>query len=240
MENRTCSICGTDKPLTPQHYRWREQDGKGYFTGECLACISKAKKVSRLKAKAKRKSALDKIEAAGVDIFTASTLHGGSNIPHTAELVERVFQYFGGVGGFGAVLVKQYWDSPPGGSARNRLLETMCRLVTKNVDSGGAKKPLQLWSDDELEAELQQRLAEAVTAFKGITIDGTQEEVARIEAQEAPQGAAAAHAAAGRDDAVPAGLDQGTAKRNPRTETGVASTVPPERESGSDPRLHGE
>lgn len=239
MENRTCSICGTDKPLTPQHYRWREQDGKGYFTAECLACISKAKKVSRLKAKAKRKAALDKIEAAGVDIFTASTLRGGSNIPHTAELVERVFQYFGGVGGFGAVLVKQYWDSPPGGSARNRLLETMCRLVTKNVDSGGAKKPLQLWSDEELEAELQQRLVEAVSTFQGLTIDATQE-APRIEAQAAPQGAAAAHAAAGRDDAVPARLDQGTAKRDTRAETGGAAAVSAERESGGDPRLPGE
>lgn len=240
MENRTCSICGADKPLTREHYRWREQDGHGYFTGECLACIAKAKKASRLKAKAKRKAALDKIEAAGVDIFTASTINGGSNIPHTAELVERVFQYFGGVGGFGAVLVKQYWDSPPGGSARNRLLETMCRLVTKNVDSGGAKKPLQLWSEEELEAELQQRLTEAVSTFKGITIDATEEETRRIEAKAAPQGKAASVAAAGRDDAVPAGLDQGTPERTAGSETGGAAAVSAESESGGDPRLHGE
>jgi hypothetical protein len=240
MDTRTCSICGKDKPLTREHYRWREQDGKGYFTGECKECITKAKKVSRLKAKAKRKAALDKIEAAGVDIFTAATVNGGSNIPHTAELVERVFQYFGGVGGFGAVLVKQYWDSPPGGSARNRLLETMCRLVTKNVDSGGAKKPLQLWSDADLEAELQQRLVEAVSSFKGITIDATQEEARRIEAQAAPQGKAPRSAAAGRDDAVSEGVDQGTPERTAGAETGVAAAVPPEPESGGDPRLHGE
>ena len=231
MENRTCAICGKEKPLTREHYRWRVQDGHGYFTGECLACISKAKKTARLKAKAKRKSALDKIEAAGVDIFTAASIQGGSNIPHTAELVERVFQYFGGVGGFGAVLVKQYWDSPPGGTARNRLLETMCRLVTKNVESGGAKKPLQLWSDDELEAELQQRLVEAVSAFKGITIDATQEEARRIEAKEAPQGAAAPHAESGRPDAVPAGLDQRHPERTPREETGVPAAVQAEPES---------
>lgn len=234
MEQRTCSICGHDKPLTREYYRWREQDGHGYFTGECLACISKAKKTARLKAKAKRKEALNKIEAAGVDIFTAATVHGGSNIPHTAELVERVFQYFGGVGGFGAVLVKQYWDSPPGGTARNRLLETMCRLVTKNVDSGGAKKPLQLWSDEELEAELQQRLVEAVSTFKGITIDATQEEDRRIEAKAAPQGQAATVAAAGRDDAVPEGFDQGTSERTARAETGGATAVQAEPESGED------
>jgi hypothetical protein len=206
MDTRTCSICGEDKPLDNDHYRWRVQDGKGYFTGECRMCIAKAKKVSALKAQARRKEALDKIEHAGVDIFVKASAKGGSNIPHTAELVERVFQYFGGVGGFGAVLVKQYWDSPPGGSARSRLLETMCRLVTKNVDAGGAKKPLQLWSEEELEAELQQRLTEAVSSFKGITIDAAKEEALRIEAQASPESIAASLAAPGRTDAIPEGL----------------------------------
>ena len=218
MDTRTCAVCGKDKPLSQDHFRWRVQDGKGYFTAECLDCIAKAKKQSRLRAKAKRKAALDKIEATGVDLFCATTVKGGSNIPHTAELVERVFQYFGGVGGFSAVLVKQYFDAQPGGSARNRLLETMCRLVTKNVDSGGAKKPLQLWSEEELEQELAQRLTDAVATFKGITIDGeAQKEIQRL-TQETPEGHAAAHAAAGRDDAVPEGLAQRNSERVARPE----------------------
>lgn len=211
MQNRTCSICGNEYPLDKEHFRWRVQDGKGYFTGECRACISKEKKKAALRAKSRQKAALDKIEAAGVDLFCASTLPGGSNIPHTAELVERVFQYFGGVGGFSSVLVKQYFDSPPGGTARNRLLETMCRLVTKNVDSGGAKKPLQLWSEEELEQELAQRLNEAVATFKGVTIDGSPENTKRIEAS--PESEAAAASAAGRNDAVPEGLAEGTSER---------------------------
>jgi len=239
MADRTCSICGTDKPLDAKNFRWREQDGKGYYTAECKACIAKAKKDAAKRAKAKRKAALSKIEQVGVDLFVNATGRGGSNIPHTAELVERVFQYFGGVGGFGAVLVKQYWDSPPGGSARNRLLETMCRLVTKNVESGGAKKPLQLWSDEELEQELEQRLTEAVSAFQGITIDATQEEARRIEAP-APQSEAAAHAEDGRHDPVPAGVDQGTPERDSGPETGGAAAVSAEPESGSDPRHDGE
>lgn len=207
MDNRTCAICGVERPLTREHYRWRVQDGKGYFTAECLICIAKAKKQARLRAKAKRKAALDKIEAAGVDVFCAATVKGGSNIPHTAELVERVFQYFGGVGGFSAVLVKQYFDAQPGGSARNRLLETMCRLVTKNVETGGAKKPLQLWTEDELEQELAQRLNDAVATFKGITIDGQTEEIRRI--AKAPEGKAATAARAAGHDAVPERLAQG-------------------------------
>jgi hypothetical protein len=236
MENRTCSICGQEKPLDAGNFRWRVQDGNGYFTAECKACISKAKAVSRARAADKRKLQLQKIEEIGVDAFVKSTLHGGSNIPHTAELVERVFQYFGGVGGFSAVLVKQYWDSPPGGSARSRLLETMCRLVTKNVESGGAKKPLQLWSEDELEAELEQRMAEAVAAYKGVTIDAEEEaQPKRIEAKETPpQGIPADIADAVRDNAVSERLLKRTAKRDTRPETGSPSSVPTERKPRED------
>jgi hypothetical protein len=239
MDTRTCTICGKEKFLSRDNYRWRVQDGHGYFTGECLECIAKAKKIARAKAKAKRKAALDRVERAGVDMFTQAVTKGGSNIPHTAELVERVFGYFGGVGGFSAVLVKQYWDAQPGGSARNRLLETMCRLVTKNVDSGGAKKPLQLWSEDELEKELELRMAEAVATFKGITIDATQEEARRIE-EKAPEGLAAAIASARRDNAVPEGLAQGTAKRDTGSQTGGAALVQGQPESGGDSRLQGQ
>lgn len=227
MENRTCSICGNEFPLDKEHFRWRVQNGKGYYTAECRACISKEKKKAELRAKARQKAALDKIEAAGVDLFCASTVAGGSNIPHTAELVERVFGYFGGVGGFSSVLVKQYFDSPAGGTARNRLLETMCRLVTKNVEAGGAKKPLQLWSEEELEQELNQRLTEAVSSFKGVTIDGKAEEPKRI-TQETPEGDAAPAAESGGHDAVPAGLDQGSPKRTARKAAGGSSPLPSE------------
>lgn len=234
MEKRTCSICGRDKPLDNSNFRWRVQDGKGYYTAECRVCIAHAKDVSRAKKAEKRTKALQKIEEVGVDAFVRTTLHGGSNIPHTAELVERVFQYFGGVGGFSAVLVKQYFDSPPGGSARSRLLETMCRLVTKNVETGGAKKPLQLWSEDELEQELEQRMAEAVATFKGVTIDAPQEEAKRIEAKEAPASVPPSIAAAIRDHEVSARLLKRTPKRTAGSQTGGPPAVPAEPESGED------
>lgn len=235
MEKRTCAICGQEKPLDKANYRWRVQDGHGYFTGECKSCISKAKALSRERAADKRRQALQRIEEGGVDAFVKTTLHGGSNIPHTAELVERVFQYFGGVGGFSAVLVKQYWDSPPGGSARSRLLETMCRLVTKNVESGGAKKPLQLWSEDELEQELEQRMAEAVATFKGVTIDAQEEAPKRIESKEASsEGIPSDLAAAVRDHQVSERLLKRTAKRNTGSQAGGIEAIPPESEPRED------
>lgn len=206
MDERLCSKCGTSFPLDKQHFGWKVRDGKGSFTSDCLVCRAKAQQASSERKRAKRDRALRKIEEAGVELFCGTAVRGGSNIPHSAEVIERVFQYFGGVAGFSAVVVKQYWDSPAGGTARNRLIETLCRLVTKNVDSGGAKKPLSLWTEEELEQELNNRFQEALAAFKGTTINVTAEEPRRLAAQEeeAPEGHAAGDAGGAVPDPVPA------------------------------------
>ena len=99
MDNRTCNVCGVEYPLDKQHFRWKVLDGKGFFTAECLHCRAKAKLSNRERKKAKREASLKRIEEAGVDLFLGSTATGGSNIPHSAEVIERVFQYFGGVAG---------------------------------------------------------------------------------------------------------------------------------------------
>jgi hypothetical protein len=199
-EKKTCSHCGVEKTLDETNFRYREQDGNGYYTAECQQCIKKAKAVSEARSRDRREQGLSNIESTAVDLFVKATKQSGSNIPHTAELVEQIFRYFGGAGGFGAVLVKQYWDASPGGSQRNRLLETLARLVTKNVDSGGAKKPLQLWSEEELEDELNNRMLEAVASFKGVTIDATQE----IEYEETSESdTAGSDEPVSRDDGLP-------------------------------------
>lgn len=227
MSDRTCTICGNKYPLTKEFFRWRERDGKSFFTPECRNCITAQKKETSERIKKRRRDGLRKIEAAGVDLYVQSAQAGGSNIPHSAEVIERVFQYFGGVGGFSAMLVKQYYDSPPGSSARNRLLETLCRLVSKNVEQGGAKKPLTLWSEEELELELNDRFQQAVAAFKGTTINvqGT---------KKAPQALTADDPDAADDDQVRAGLHPRTAKRTPRKKARSPQALPPEPEPSRD------
>jgi hypothetical protein len=225
MENKTCSICGKEFPRDKDHFRYRIQNGKGYFTAECLACIAKAKKASRLRKQAKQKESMDKIEEAGVNLFLKSVASGGSNIPHTAEVVEKVMDYFGGVGGFSAVLVKQYWDAQPGGSQRNRLLETMCRLVTRNVETGGAKKPLQLWSEEELEEELEKRIAEVAADYKGLTIDAT---------TQTPEGLPAPSPEETIAHAVPEAIAEGFAERDQGAAAGGTEALQAESESGED------
>lgn len=225
MDTKTkiCVKCGDEKPLDPEHFRWQTKDGKGSYMAQCRVCLRKAKAIAREKKKERRMMGLEQIEELGVDAFLKTAKSSGSNIPHTAELVEHVMAYFGGAGGFSSVLVKQYWDAPAGGSQRNRIIETMTRLVAQNVESGGAKKPLELWSEEELETELEQRMREAVATFKGVTIDAVQEKIARKE--KAPKGLPSKTAVQGADNKVSKGLLKGTTERTPRKKSRSTKSV---------------
>lgn len=229
MDTRTCSVCGNDFPLDRQHFRWRVKDGKGHFTKECLLCRRNARKQSEERKRQQRQAGLRKVEEAGVKAFLDAMTTGGSNIPHSAEVIERVFDYFGGVSGFSAVLVKQYWDSPAGGSARNRLLETLCRLVSKNVDQGGAKKPMSLWSEEELEQELNKRFEQAVAVVTGTVIHVEQQQPQRITPQAAEQASSVAAAIASyspQPDPVRTGHAEGDSARTAGPEVRGAASLP--------------
>jgi hypothetical protein len=173
----TCSHCGKTYPKTLDHFRNRQRNGREEWDLVCHPCRKLRQKKRDKSASKKRQKALQKVEDAGADLFADSVFRGGATIPHSAEVLEMVMQYFGGVAGFSGMLVKQYFDSPPGGSARNRLIETIVRLVSKNVEMGGAKKPLSLWTEEELDAELQTRFEKALNSFQGVTINGEKEAI---------------------------------------------------------------
>lgn len=219
MEERICTSCGNTFELTKQNFP--------SLGNHCRACVRTRRTKQAERKQLRRKNALSKIEESGVDLYAQLAMAGGSNIPHTAEVLERVFQYFGGVAGFSAILVKQYYDSPAGGSARSRLLETIVRLVTKNVEAGGAKKPLALWTEDELEAELEQRFAQAMTTYRGVTVDG---KAKALEASN-PEGCAGDSEPDAEPDAVPEGRNQGTPSGDSGEEAGGVEALPPDADA---------
>lgn len=159
---RTCAKCKKELPDEAFHLA---SDGKRH--PRCKTCRAAYERKRRKKAKDDR---LDKIERDAVDLFCTAAKTGGGNIPHSAELLETLLDYMGGTRGFANLFMKQYYDSPPGGSFRTKQLETVVRLVTNNTAMGGAKKPLAMWSEDELEDELRQRLMETVVTMRAITI----------------------------------------------------------------------
>ena len=81
-------------------------------------------------------------------------------------------EYFGGVRGFANVYLKQFFDAPSGGAFRTKMLETIVRLTSANTALGGAKKPLELMTDEELESELRRKVLEAAMSLR--TVDAVE------------------------------------------------------------------
>jgi len=158
MSKKTCLQCKKSFPETSQHFH-KSKDG---FHARCKSCRGKHE---RERKSQQRSKSLDEIEKGAVDLFVASARIGGANIPHSSELLEVLMEYFGGVRGFANAYMKQLYDAPAGGAFRTKMLDTVVRLVSANTAMGGAKKPLTLWTEDELEEELQERLLEAAVTI---------------------------------------------------------------------------
>lgn len=164
-DDKRCAECGHCFPLTSDYWH-KSKDG---FHAKCRRCRNKLAKDRRKK---KTEQKLNEIERGAVDLFIRAARLGGSTVPHSSELVEVLYTYFGGVAGFGNAWMKQFYDSPAGGAFRTKMLETMVRLTANNTAMGGAKKPLTLWSEEELEQELQKRVIEAATVINAIPYRG--------------------------------------------------------------------
>jgi len=158
-QSKKCIDCGVEYPATATYFH-RSKDG---FHARCRKCRNKKERKGR---KVKRNKKLDQIEKGGVDLFVAAARIGGANIPHSSELLETLMEYFGGVRGFSNAFMKQYYDSPVGGAFRTKMLDSMMRLVQNNTAMGGAKKPFDLMTDEELEAEIRRQVLEAALSVK--------------------------------------------------------------------------
>ena len=160
---KACIECGTSYPATAANFH-KSKDG---FHAKCRKCRNKGERGARKK---KRNKKLDEIEKGAVDLFVASARIGGANIPHSSELTEVIMEYFGGVRGFANAFMKQYFDSPVGGAFRTKMLDSVVRLVKDNTAMGGSKKPLELMSEEELEAELRRQVLEAAMSLKKVEV----------------------------------------------------------------------
>lgn len=155
---KACAECGEVRPNDPMHFpMYRKQ------CSACLACVTKARRRKQEEKAEYRARRLSRMEGKAADLLIKAQAAGGGNIPHSAELLEQLMVFFGGVNGFSSMLLKQYLDAKPGSPTRTRMLEMITRLVTANAALGGSKKPLTMWSEDELNEELDARLADAVT-----------------------------------------------------------------------------
>jgi hypothetical protein len=162
-EDKVCIECGLPWPATTTYFH-KSKDG---FHARCRKCRNKKLKHDRKK---KKNTKLDEIEKGAVKTFVTAARVGGANIPHSSELLEVLMEYFGGVRGFGNIFMKQFFDSPVGGAFRTKMLDSVLRLVKDNTAMGGAKKPLELMTEEELEAELRRQVIEAAMSMTKVEV----------------------------------------------------------------------
>jgi hypothetical protein len=160
---KACIQCGNSYELTAANWH-KSKDG---FHARCRKCRNSHEKKARKKKTNKK---LAEIEKGAVDLFVASARIGGANIPHSSELLEVLMEYFGGVRGFANVYLKQFFDAPSGGAFRTKMLETIVRLTSANTALGGAKKPLELMTEEELESELRRKVLEAAMSLRTVDV----------------------------------------------------------------------
>lgn len=158
-----CIGCQQSLPATTEFFH-KSKDG---FHARCRKCRNRLERGNRKK---KRNKKMEEVERGGVKTFITAARIGGSNIPHSSELLEVLMEYFGGVRGFANAFMKQFYDSPVGGAFRTKMLDSVMRLVVGNTAMGGAKKPLELMSEEELEAELRRQVLEAAMTMRKVEV----------------------------------------------------------------------
>jgi len=214
---KACIQCGHSYELTPTNWH-KSKDG---FHARCRKCRNAHEKKVR---NGKRNRKLDEIERGAVDLFIASSRLGGANIPHSSELLEVLMRYFGGTDGFAGAFMKQFFDAPAGGAFRTKQLDSVMRLIVNNTAMGGSKKPLDLMTEEELEAQYRR---DVLAAALSMQVDG---KPVRLEAKsEAVRNVPVFH------PEPPAGMGGGVSEIPPAAESDSVG-VPA---SGQEPGLRG-
>ena len=170
MDTKPCNGCGAATPL--DEFAITREGNRGTRCRTCRAAHQAKKAVKR------QERTLDDIEKAAIDLFRKGASAGGENVPHVSEVLERVMTLFGGSGGFASAMVKQYFDAAPGSATRTKMLETITKLTAQASELGATKKPLEFWTDAELEEELDKRIAH-VLPFR--VLDHAEKQTSRAE-----------------------------------------------------------
>jgi hypothetical protein len=169
IASRACESCGHVKKLTPNNFP-RVKGHVHKFQHICKSCFKDERNKRRM----------ERMERRSVEKFISTTRNGGSNIPHTSEMLESIMSLFGGVNGFANTLAMQYYAAPPGGRIRTSILEMITRLAIKTAEGGGSAKPASLMTDEEIEAQITARLENVVSTHKNLSYIKEHQDVSGI------------------------------------------------------------
>jgi hypothetical protein len=164
---QTCDKCQSELPVTAYYFDRDAQEPSG-FRKTCKVCRkNKEKRVKDLEISA----AVEQFDKMALNMLAkASSVRGGANIPHVAECFEQLMYLAGGASGFAQHVWYTFLSAPPGSQQRVKILTLMKDFAVKTTDSGAAKKPLDMMTEEELKIELDRREARILKVAQG-TID---------------------------------------------------------------------
>lgn len=154
METKHCVVCESELPLNAMYFD-RDNKSPDGFRKECKSCRSESRREERHEAVLSKVKQLDR---AAEKLILGTLDQEGSRIPHIAELCECVMDVFGGPRGYAQFLLGEFLSHKPGSQGRTKILSNIQYMVQKTTESGAAKKPLELLSEEDLEREAEELL----------------------------------------------------------------------------------
>ena len=85
---------------------------------------------------------------------------GGTNAPHSAELIESLFGAFGGMRGYSRWLFATFLAAPAGSAIRERLLSRVMDIAERVSSAGDANERFDMLSDEDVRKVLIKALEE--------------------------------------------------------------------------------
>jgi hypothetical protein len=180
---QNCCHCGKAKPLTPEYWHFKNVEAQT-FHDECITCRTNQEqqtieqRESQYLANREEKLEEERLKLAhdkwllvragiwelGLDAVgkALNSYADGTPVPHAAEMVEAMTTAFGGPMGIACQMANIFYDPATKQSDRIRILEMMNRTILKNTEMGGAKKPVELLTDEDIDKE-QERVTKILT-----------------------------------------------------------------------------
>lgn len=137
-----------------ERYFDRDSQSKDGFKKICKACRSEQAALHESADALKQLQHIDR----SILRRLANARPGGPNVPHSADLLERIYTIIGGANGMAALLMKTFMQAAPGSPTQQKILAQIMALTHQNTEVGGAKKPVDLLSDEEVDAEIERLL----------------------------------------------------------------------------------
>lgn len=154
--SKVCACCREEYPRNDTYFTPDPSMPDGYRP-KCANCRSAQSRKKHMRMVRNRVRKLDKASMAIIDAIAER----GTAVPHIAEVFQRLMDAYGGAAGLARHHMAQYLSSKPGSQIRQRMIEGIIKLSIKVTDHGGARKPVEMMDDEELEREYQQRFLQA-------------------------------------------------------------------------------